>query len=145
MRAPFLLLGLLMPALGFAQSYTLDWYNISGGGGTSTNAIYQVSGTIGQPQAGGVMSGGAYSVAGGFWSLLASVQTPGLPNLTIVRSGTRVVVSWPNTANVRLQTNTDLANPARWNACGGTVNTAGGTNSIAINPPAGTLFFRLAK
>jgi hypothetical protein len=35
----------------FAQSYSIDWYKIAGGGGTSTGATYQVSGTIGQPDA----------------------------------------------------------------------------------------------
>jgi hypothetical protein len=144
-KASFLFLGLLVPTLGFAQSYTLDSYNISGGGGTSTDGTYQVSGTIGQPPANYAMSGGLYSVKGGVWSLVAAVPTAGLPNLRIARSGNSVIVSWPNTASVTLQTNSDLASPATWNACGGTVTTAGGTNSITFNPPAGTLFFRLSK
>jgi hypothetical protein len=59
-----------------AQQYTIDWYKISGGGGTSTGGPmigtnYSASGTIGQPDASGVMSGGNYSVTGGFWSLYA--------------------------------------------------------------------------
>jgi hypothetical protein len=40
-----------------AQSYSIDWYKISGGGGTSTSATYQVTGTIGQPEAGSAMNG----------------------------------------------------------------------------------------
>ena len=60
-----------LQALG--QSYSIDWYKIAGGGGTSTGATYQVSGTIGQPDAGGAMSGGNYSLTGGFWSLIAVV------------------------------------------------------------------------
>ena len=36
-----------------AQSYSIDWYKISGGGGTSTGGVYSVSGTIGQPDASG--------------------------------------------------------------------------------------------
>jgi len=47
-------------ALG--QSYSIDWYKIAGGGGTSTGATYQVIGTIGQPDASGAMSGGNYSL-----------------------------------------------------------------------------------
>jgi len=39
-----------------AQSYSIDWYKISGGGGTSTSATYQVTGTIGQPEAGSAMN-----------------------------------------------------------------------------------------
>ena len=37
-----------------------------------------------------------------------------------------------------------MANAAGWNACGG-VNTANGTNSVTITPPAGNLFFRLMQ
>ncbi|HWN96366.1 MAG TPA: hypothetical protein VNT99_15150, partial [Methylomirabilota bacterium] len=50
-----------------AQSYSIDWFTIDGGGGTSTGGVYSVSGTIGQPDA-GTMSGGNYSLAGGFWA-----------------------------------------------------------------------------
>jgi len=58
-----------------AQTYSIDWYTIDGGGGTSTGGVYAVSGTIGQPDAGGPMTGGNYSLTGGFWSLIAAVQT----------------------------------------------------------------------
>ena len=30
-----------------AQSYSIDWFTIDGGGGTSTGGVYSVSGTIG--------------------------------------------------------------------------------------------------
>src|ERR1039458_10774684 len=82
MKKLFLLLGLLIPGTGFAQSYSIDWYKIAGGGGTSTGGTYQVSGTLGQPDASGAMTSGSYSLTGGFWSLYA-VQTPGAPALTI--------------------------------------------------------------
>ena len=36
-----------------AQQYSIDWYKIAGGGGTSTGGTYAVSGTIGQHDAGG--------------------------------------------------------------------------------------------
>jgi hypothetical protein len=54
-----------------AQSYSIDWFTIDGGGGASTGGVYSVSGTIGQPDA-GVMSGGHYSLAGGFWGAFLS-------------------------------------------------------------------------
>src|ERR1035441_8169041 len=88
-----------------AQSYSIDWYKIAGGGGTSTGGTYQVSGTIGQPDASGAMSGGNYSVTGGFWSLYA-VQTPGAPLLTITYAGNQAIVSWsPSVTGWTLQTN----------------------------------------
>ena len=30
----------LIPTISFAQSYSIDWYKISGGGGTSTGGTY---------------------------------------------------------------------------------------------------------
>ncbi len=53
-------MSLLIPTISYAQSYTIDWYKVSGGGGTSTGGTYQVSGTIGQHDAGGPMTGGNY-------------------------------------------------------------------------------------
>ena len=62
-------LGLLLGLFASAQNYSIDWYKIAGGGGVSTSAVYTVSGTIGQHDAGGPMIGGSYSLFGGFWSL----------------------------------------------------------------------------
>src|ERR1035441_5035016 len=56
------------------QQYTVDWYKVSGGGGTSTGGVFSVSGTIGQPDASSVLTGGNYSVTGGFSSLYADRQ-----------------------------------------------------------------------
>ena len=145
---PLLCLALLQFALFLgaqAQSYSIDWYKIAGGGGTSTGGTYQVTGTIGQPDAGGAMSGGQYSLTGGFWSLIAAVQTAGLPYLSIEHSGNNIVVSWPNTTSSTLQTTISLASASGWTAYSGTVNTANGTNSITMSPPMGNLFFRLSK
>ena len=132
-----------LPAL--AQPYSIDWYKIAGGGGTSTNGQYAVSGTIGQPDAGGAMAGGNYSLTGGFWALISVVQTPGLPNLVITHSGNNVVVAWPDTGSYTLQQNGNLANVAGWTASGYSITTANGTNSITIAPPTGNLFFRLSN
>jgi hypothetical protein len=138
-------LPLALPTL-HAQSYSTDWYKISGGGGTSPGATYQVSGTIGQPEAGGAMSGGQYSLTGGFWSLIAVVQTAGGPTLAITNSGNSVTVSWPvGSGGFTLQQNNNLANPAGWSPYGGTVNTANGVSSIILTSPMGTQFYRLSK
>src|ERR1017187_7386184 len=100
---------LALPKL-HAQSYAIDWYKVAGGGGTSTGSVYSVSGTIGQPDASAnnAMSGGNYSLTGGFWSLISVVQTAGLPNMTITHSGNSVIVSWPDTGSYTLQQNSNL-------------------------------------
>src|ERR1039457_5991696 len=121
-----------------AQSYSIDWYKIAGGGGTSTNSQYSVSGTIGQPDASSAMPGGTYSVTGGFWSLYA-VQTPGAPLLTIKQIGNQAIVSWsPSGTGWALQTNANLATPTWGNYLGNIVN-----NSVTNASPKGNLFFRL--
>jgi hypothetical protein len=73
----------LIPAIGFAQQYSIDWHKIAGGGGASSGSQYVVSGTIGQHDASSAMAGGNYSLTGGFWSLIAIVQMPGAPLLVI--------------------------------------------------------------
>ena len=133
----------LLSAFNFqasGQSYTVDWYKVSGGGGTSTGGVFSVSGTIGQPDASGAMTGGNYSVTGGFWSLYA-VQTPGAPLLTITRAGNQAIVSWsPSVTGWTLQTNANLATPTWGNYLGPVVN-----NSVTNSPPKGNLFFRLKQ
>jgi len=128
-----------------SQSYSVDWYKISGGGGTSTNSKYSVTGTIGQTDAGAAMTGGGYSVTGGFWSLIAAVPNPGAPTLNVTQSGNSVIVSWlyPS-SGFTLQQNDNLST-TNWTASGFMVVTDGLTNSISITPPTGNLFFRLAK
>ena len=139
---------LLLPVAATAQTYSIDWYKISGGGGTSTGGTYQVSGTIGQPDASGAMTGGSYSMTGGFWSLINVVQIPGVPNLLIVANGPNSVkILWPDPATntYSLQQNNNLATPGGWSTSGYSISTSNGTNSITITPPAGNLFFRLAN
>ena len=141
--ALLLFLAITIPAR--AQTYSIDWYKISGGGGASSGGDYSVSGTIGQPDASPAMNGGSYSVTGGFWSLIAVVQSAGLPNLSITHVGNSVIVSWPNTGTYTLQQNNNLAVSAGWTASGYSITTSNGTTSITITPPTGNLFFRLAN
>jgi hypothetical protein len=142
MKKTFCFIFLLMPALIFAQQYTIDWSKVAGGGGTSTGSVYSLSGTIGQPDASSAMTGGNYSITGGFWALYA-VQTPSAPLLTITRSGTSVIVSWPTLpTGFSLQQNGTL-NSANWTDFGGTVNSNSTTMSVSIPMPTGNLFFRL--
>jgi cell division septation protein DedD len=71
-----LLLAAALPSL--AQSggpYDLSWSTIDGGGHTfSTGGSYSLGGTAGQPDA-GALSGGVYTLVGGFWPGI-SAETP---------------------------------------------------------------------
>ncbi len=123
-----------------AQTYSIDWSTIDAGGGTSTGGVYSVSGTIGQPDAGVAMTGGNYSLTGGFWAIYA-VQTPGAPMLYITQAGNKVVVWWsPTVTGWTLQTNVNLATPTWGNYLGPVVN-----NSVTNSPPPNNLFFRLKQ
>jgi hypothetical protein len=126
------------------QSYSVDWYKISGGGGTSTNGNYSITGTIGQPDASGAMTGAGYSVTGGFWSLINVVQTAGAPTLCISHAGNAVTVYWQNTGSWTLQQNANLAAANGWANSSG-VTTGNATNSITLTNPSGNLFFRLKQ
>ncbi|UCG17415.1 MAG: hypothetical protein JSV19_05170 [Phycisphaerales bacterium] len=56
-----------------AQNYAIAWHTIDGGGVmSSTGGQYESSGTVGQHDA-GEMTGGTYSLTGGFWF----AQVPG--------------------------------------------------------------------
>src|SRR5688572_20213850 len=64
----------LSVGLAYGQAgggYDLSWSTVDGGGGTfSTGGSYSLGGTIGQHDAGS-MSGGTYSLDGGFWGGVA--------------------------------------------------------------------------
>ncbi len=127
------------------QSYSIDWYKVSGGGGTSTGGTYQVSGTIGQPDASGALTGGGYSLTGGFWSLISVVQTAGVPKLILVPNGPNSVqILWPNTGSYTLQQNNNLAS-GTWTTSLYSMTNGFGTNFVTVTPTAGNLFFRLAN
>ena len=131
---------LLLPAGALAQSYNIDWYKVAGGGGTSTGGVYTVTGTIGQPDASAAMTGGNYSLTGGFWAIYA-VQTSGAPLLTITHIGNKAIVSWdPTISGWTLQTNVNLATATWGNYQGTVVN-----NSVTNTPPPNNLFYRLKK
>jgi hypothetical protein len=63
-------IGLRSAAPAVAQSgggYNLTWSTVDGGGYTfSTGGSYSLGGTVGQLDA-GVLSGGVYTLVGGFW------------------------------------------------------------------------------
>jgi hypothetical protein len=124
-----------------AQTYSIDWFKIAGGGGTSTGGVYSVSGTIGQPDASGPMTGGAYSLVGGFWALPVLVQTPGAPTLFITNAAPGFATIWwtPARPGFTLQFADSLA-PMNW------VNAPSGTNNPATVPATLPMrFHRLFK
>ena len=138
------LLGLLLwlaPLALPAQTYSIDWYKVAGGGGTSTGGVYSVSGTAGQQDAGGPMTNGQYSVTGGFWALPIAVQTTNAPTLAIIPAAPGwATISWtPPTPGFVLQETVSLA-PTNW-----TNSPSGATNPITVPAVPPAKFYRLNK
>jgi len=141
----FMLTSVLCPVA--SAQYAIDWSTVDGGGGTSTGGVYSVSGTIGQPDAGGPMTNGQYSVVGGFWSVIAAVQTPGAPTLRIYHTNGVVTVAWEKTADgwVLERTNALPSVTAPWPAVPPPYQTNAADLFITTNAPVGHAFFRLHK
>jgi hypothetical protein len=126
--------------LANSQTYSIGWSTIDGGGGTSTGGVYAVSGTIGQPDAGS-MSGGQFTLQGGFWALPVAVQDTNAPALLIVPDVPgKARVSWsPATPGFVLQESLSLS-PASW-----TNAPSGATNPVVVPAVLPTKFYRLSK
>lgn len=56
-----------LPAADLDDDYTITWWTVDGGGGTSQGGVFTVTGTIGQPDA-GTIAGGPYVLGSGFWT-----------------------------------------------------------------------------
>jgi len=132
----------LQLATALAQSYAIPWHTMDGGGGTSTGGVYAVSGTIGQPDAGGPMTNGQFSLTGGFWALPQVVQTPGAPTLFITHAAPGWATLWwtPATGtNWVLQERLSLTSGAWSNS------PSGPTNPVTVPATLPGRFYRLFK
>ena len=136
-------LALALP-LAASADFTIDWSTIDGGGGTSTGGVYAVSGTIGQPDA-GKLSGGTYALDGGFWSIIAAVQTPGSPLLKITSDPqlSTITLSWPaSSTGFSLQQSSGLGT-ADWISVTNAPVQVGTEWQVTISPAIANNFYRL--
>ena len=135
-----LVLGSWSFVLSATAQYTIDWFKVADGGGTSTGSVYSVSGTTGQHDASDVMTNGQFSVTGGFWVLPQAVQTEGGPFLMITPAAPGfATISWmPNTPGFVLQ-ETSILSPSNW------TNSAPALTNGATLPALDMKFFRLKK
>ena len=65
-----LAIGLSAAGLALAQTgrgYDMTWWTADGGGGISEGEGYTLTSTVGQPDAGGTVSGADYDLTTGFW------------------------------------------------------------------------------
>ena len=147
-------LSLVMALAGFsvllaipaqAQSYQVFPSQFSGGGGSSSSGGYRVRGSVMAMPARKVTTH-RYALSGGFWSILGAVNSPSTPVLSIKRSGSSVIISWPVTSsNFQLQVTRRLETGASWSPVGVTPLINKGVVSVTLRLERGNRFFRLAR
>jgi hypothetical protein len=131
-------------AMQVHAGYSVSWFKVAAGGGTSTNRQYSLRGTLGQHDAGEAMRGGNFAVTGGFWSI-AVVQSPGAPALRIFLTANHTtVIAWPaSSTGWTLEQCGDLAVP-NWLPVSSTASLVGDEYQVTFASPMGNRFFRLA-
>ena len=136
-----LLLVIGLGAFAALGQFSIDWFSVGGGSGSSSGGTFAVVGVIAQPDA-GPMSGGTFAVTGGLLALPTAVQTPNAPTLAIVpcTSPGRATISWtPATPDFVLQETAHLT-PVNW------VTSPSGTNNpVTLSTTASAKFYRLFK
>ncbi len=105
-----------VPAVVLATGgYDLSWWTVDGGGhtfSTSADGVYSLGGTIGQPDA-GLLTGGDYTLAGGFWRGGAVVPPDDQFTLEVIVVGQGTVTREPDQAAYEQGTEVTLtADPA---------------------------------
>jgi hypothetical protein len=94
------------------------------------------------------MSGRIFTLEGGFWSLIAAVQTGGAPllSITLTPRPSTLNVSWPSPSTSRtLRQNTNSVASVNWSNVTDTIQDDGTIRTLIVNPPTGNRFYRLKK
>lgn len=120
-----IILSMLIPV--FAQSggtFVIEKSVVAGGGGQTIGGTFKLDGTVGQPLAGTLSSGGAFSIASGFWGgdqaapaanvtisgrVLASNGVTGLRNASVTLTGPTGVVRTATTSSFGFYTFDNVA------------------------------------
>jgi hypothetical protein len=126
-----------------AQPYALREFVISSGGVNSTNALFNIKGTFGQPYATQLLQNQRYTLSGGFWSTIMVVPTPNSPELTITLVGDTIVLSWSILSlGFVVQVSDDLSN---WHLLPGQPSPSGSTFAVFERILPGQRFYRLKR
>jgi len=146
-----LFLSLVCPALaGAAESLSIDWYTVDGGGGSTSAGDFTLSGTVGQPDAGALIASGYdFAVFGGYWGQFGDVipVPPERPVLSISFAGPNsLLLFWPaSQAGYLVQKR--LADAQSWNDLTTTPVVVGNEYQVALSftPADAPTYFRLRK
>lgn len=90
----------IITAVTFAQSgggFELTWSTVDNGGGTSSSGGFELSGTIGQPDASEPIGNGTFTLKSGFWQSICAAPEA-VTGETIQPSGSSVQLGWTSSA-----------------------------------------------
>jgi hypothetical protein len=133
-----------------SHDFSCDWSAMRAGGGVCTAGVYVITGTIGQTDAGRLHSAD-FTLDGGFWSIIAAIQEPGAPLLSVRISETNaVIVSWPIVwTGFELMENVDVTTPNWVKVASSPLVVVVAENTVekhvVLPLPAGKRFYRLRK
>ena len=144
MKTPLFTLALLGSVISAQpQTFNLDWWTLDGGGDTSSGGGYSVSGTIGQPDA-GVMSGGSFSLVGGFWAGASTSEPTEVPRLSVEQTAPNCVrIFWPSSAQGFVLQATPRLNSTPWASITAAIVETNGCKQFLMAPSNGNHFYRL--
>jgi len=153
MRTPpqlhyWLVIGGLTAGLNAGAQSAIDWFTLDAGGGAQSSANYVVNFTVGQSDVGStVLNSANYRIIPGFWALEDMGPATGRPELSIVLSGARVILSWPSPSTGFILQHTDSLNvlPATWSDTPGVVSDDGLIKSLTLPHNLSKRFYRLRR
>lgn len=148
------LLGLMLlgAACGVGQAsaqtgrFSIQGGTVTSGGQTSTNATYRLEGTPGQPLV-AKSAAGRFEVEVGFWALVVALQTPGAPELRVVREAGIYKLRWARSAvpDWILEASPRIGPTAVWTPTTDPITEAGADREAIIGTVPGHRFFRLRR
>lgn len=144
------MLGVLLGGAALAQNVGVDWSALSSRAGTSIAGKYTLTGTIAQPAAARLNSRD-FTLDGGYLSIVAAIQQPGAPELSVRLTTTNsVVVSWPMTWPGWVLTEAPELPAAAWtDVLTAPIEVAVADDvvvkQVVVTPPVGNRFYKLRE
>ncbi len=138
----------LTGAIEAGAQTAINWFTLDAAGGAQSSASYVVNFTAGQTDVGPTtISSANYRIIPGFWATEDLGPAVGLPELSIVLIGPRVILSWPSPSTGFVLQYADSLNtlPAAWFDTPGVVSDNGFIKSLTLPHDQSKRFYRLRR
>jgi len=130
-----------LSSLAQTGSYTLDWFAI-GAVGESSGGNFTVIGEIIQIEE-NKLTGGNFTLSGGLVGVLPTEE--GAPRIEITRHDSTIDLSWSDGNGFVLEVTDALTTPISWTAVSTAAIAQGGKNTVTLQAPSSTRFYRLKR